>query len=94
MNFKFNFDGFKDELAQHFNDEHHIVTEDLIRYWFIQEHLSNGMPSTEVPYIRNKMDKSITPLRPNKNKPKLVPIIHKGGKESSKICFIFRLSPY
>ena len=85
MSFKFDFSRFKDELAKHFRKEHHIVTEDLIRYWFIQTHSQNGMSSTEVPYIREKEDKSITPLISSKNKPKLIPIIHKGGKKSYRV---------
>ena len=85
MNFKFDFSGFEQELAKHFNKEHHIITEDLIRYWFIQTHLQNGMPSTEVPYIRKKENKSITPLIPSENKPKLIPIIHNGGKKSYRV---------
>ena len=100
MGFNFNFKGFKDELAKHFSkkyvdengneqkglDEHHIVTEDLIRYWFKNIHEStNGMPYTEVPYIRLKGDESITPLQIKKDVPMLIPIVHKGGKESYRV---------
>jgi hypothetical protein len=87
MSFKFDFSGFKDELAKHFSeqyvdkkgaqqkglDEHHIVTEDLIRYWFIHTHseMGNGNHSTEIPYIRyNDKGNSITPLV-RKNQPVL-----------------------
>lgn len=73
MSFKFNFKGFEHELAQHFNNEHHIVTEDLIRYWFISAHAEkgNGDPSIEIPYIRdNDNGDSITPLV-RKNQPVL-----------------------
>ena len=63
----FNFDNFKNELKTHFDNEHHLVSEDLIRYWFIGTHSSNGDAYTEVPYIRAGK----TPLLINTNAPKL-----------------------
>ena len=63
----FDFGNFENELKKHFNKEHHLVTEDLIRYWFIGTHSSNGDAYTEVPYIRAGK----TPLVINANAPKL-----------------------
>lgn len=63
----FNFVNFENELKTHFDNEHHLVTEDLIRYWFIGTHSSNGDAYTEVPYIRPGK----TPLVINANAPKL-----------------------
>ena len=63
----FDFGNFENELKKHFNKEHHLVTEDLIRYWFIGSHSSNGDAYTEVPYIRAGK----TPLVINANAPKL-----------------------
>lgn len=63
----FDFGNFENELKTHFDNEHHLVTEDLIRYWFIGTHSSNGDAYTEVPYIRPGK----TPLVINTNAPKL-----------------------
>lgn len=56
-----NWNKFIKELANHFYKEKGLITEDLIRYWFIK--LNKNPCKIEVPYFRtDKKGNSITPL--------------------------------
>lgn len=55
---KINYVDFKKELDAHFSTESHLVTECLIRYWFIKAHSAKA--EIEVPY-------RVLPIKPTKN---------------------------
>lgn len=60
---KINYKAIEDELALRFNNMAHLVTEDLIRQWFIEKQkLTIKNTIIEVPYIQPQKAKKQTPL--------------------------------